>query len=84
MWAVHSIYAGSIVFDTEVTHQVLRRILILKWGLPVLFQHVVPEKRIAHSSNTGEADGADQSASKESIEWTFTRMPDLPFVVERL
>ncbi len=50
----------------------------------MIFQHVVPEKWIVHSSKTGEADGADQSASKESTEWTFTRMPDLPGIVERL
>ena len=45
---------------------------------------VYGDGRYVHSSNTGEADGADQSASKESNEWTFTRMPDLRFVVERL
>src|SRR5208337_955034 len=46
-------------------------------GAPVIFQDVV------HSERTGEADCAEQSSFPGVPEWTFTRMPDLAFVVER-
>src|SRR5271166_5743946 len=48
-----------------------------KDGAPVIFQDVV------HSERTGEADCAEQSSFPGVPEWTFTRMPDLAFVVER-
>jgi len=55
----------------------------LAW-LNVKFQDVVPSKSIVHSTKTGEADGAEQTASQEKAEWTCTRMPDLPSAVEKL
>jgi predicted CXXCH cytochrome family protein len=45
-------------------------------GAPVIFQEVV------HSIRTGEADCDEQSSFPGEIEWTSTRMPDLPSVVE--
>ena len=48
------------------------------YGSPVIFQDVV------HSIETGEADCDEQSSFPGRTEWTSTRMPDLPFVVERI
>ena len=48
----------------------------LQARVPVIFQEVV------HSIETGEADCASNHFRGES-EWTSTRMPDLPSVVER-
>src|SRR5271157_6597444 len=42
----------------------------LAW-LNVKFQDVVPSKSIVHSTKTGEADGAEQTASQEKAEWTI-------------
>ena len=52
-------------------------------SLGVKFQDVVPSKLIVHSTETGEAEGAEQSASQEKAEWTYTRMPDLRRAVEK-
>src|SRR5271165_2934475 len=49
-----------------------------KGGPPVIFQEVV------HSIGTREADCDEQSSFRGTTEWTFIRMPALPFVVERL
>src|SRR5208282_465796 len=46
-------------------------------GLAVIFQDVV------HSIGTREADCDEQSSFRGKTEWTFTRMPDSPFGVER-
>jgi hypothetical protein len=46
-------------------------------GAPVIFQEVV------HSIWTGEAGCDEQLGIFGGIEWTFIRMPDLAFAVER-
>src|SRR5579863_246699 len=48
-----------------------------KGGPAVIFQEVV------HSIGSREADCDEQSSFRGQTEWTSTRMPDLPFAVER-
>jgi hypothetical protein len=64
--------------------QPCRKSAVIMLALAVRFQDVVPIQSIVHSTKTGEADGADQSACPEKAEWTSIRMPDLRFTVEKL
>src|SRR5882757_3316830 len=57
--------------------RLLKLILALAGGAPVIFQDVV------HSNGTREADCDEQSSFRGAIEWTFTRMPDSASAVER-